>query len=381
MLSGSRVPPVAVAGAQGGPESAARPDGFAYDPQAEEGPHPDADFEWWYHFGFLRSPGSPDYRYSFVSSFQRNPSGRYLFYNLVDLRTGSKQHFAVVDRALFGAREPEPRLRSEEAGQTPRGGLRELGSRLLDWSLDVLPVLPENHEFLPPASEPLPTELSLQYGEHRLEKEAGAYRAAYTNRAFSLDLTLRPAAPPMPVGGTGLMGLDRPEDQHYYTYPRVAASARLRQGDAETSWDGTFWYDHQWGKASARTLMKWCWWGLQLDDGRNCSLFLLQNARSGKTVQQGCTLQEADGRTAYSTQLTGTPLRSWKSPRGKTYQVEWQVEAPELGLTVRIQPWMDDHEIPVLLYGRIWEGPCKAVARDRHNRRVSGIGFQELIGQ
>jgi predicted secreted hydrolase len=59
--------------------------GFAYDPEAEEGPHPKSDFEWWYHFGFLKQEDAPKYEYSVVSSFQRNAKGRDLFYNLCDL--------------------------------------------------------------------------------------------------------------------------------------------------------------------------------------------------------------------------------------------------------------------------------------------------------
>ena len=43
--------------------------------------------------------------------------------------------------------------------------------------------------------------------------------------------------------------------------------------------------------------MKWCWWGLQLDNGKNLGLFFLQDMRTGETVQQGLTLHHADGTT------------------------------------------------------------------------------------
>ena len=100
---------------------------FAFDPEKEEGPHPDSDFEWWYHFGFLKQPGATEFEYSFVSSFQRNKAGRYLFYNLANLKTGEHQRVAVLDRSLLGGWPIPPKGhrflippdRAEEGLQSP----------------------------------------------------------------------------------------------------------------------------------------------------------------------------------------------------------------------------------------------------------------------
>ena len=324
---------------------------FAYDPQAEEGPHPESDFEWWYHFGFLKQKGSLEYEYSFVSSFQRNPKGRYLFYNLCDLRTGKTQHCALVDKSLLG------------------------GWRFL---------LPPGHEFMaePEETDERPQrEPWLFYGENRLLKREGSYQARFKNEDYQLELTLRCAGPPMPVLGTGLTGLAKPEDQHYYSYPRMSARGHLTTEDQTAEVAGAFWYDHQWGITSSKTLMKWCWWGLQLDNNKNLGLFFLQDMRTGETVQQGLTLHHADGTTDVCRAVAFTPKRKWESPKKITYIVEWEVEAAELDLKLRIRPFTDNHEIPALLYGRIWEGPCNVEARFRDGPVVGGRGFQELIGQ
>jgi predicted secreted hydrolase len=328
-----------------------RPPGFAYDPEKEEGPHPGSDFEWWYHFGFLKEKGSPEFGYSFVSSLQRNKAGRYQFCNLSDLRTGKNHHYAVVDKPLLA-------------------GLSFL--------------LPEGHVFMaPPAppTEPPKSELWFRYGDNRLEKEAASYRAFYQNRGFALDLTLRRQGPPMPVLGTGLTGLDKPEDQHYYTFPRLSAVGHLRKDGRETGVEGNFWYDHQWGKVTTGTLMKWCWWGLRLDNGQNLSIFFLQNARTGKMVQKGLTLHHPDGKTEVCRKVTFAPKRSWKSSRGRTYFVQWEIKTPTLGLAIQTQTITDDHEIPVLLYKQIWEGPCRVDVAYADGRNAKGIGFQEMIGQ
>ena len=326
------------------------PVGFAYDPEKEEGPHPESDFEWWYHFGFLRRPGAADYEYAFVSSFQRNKIGRYLFYNLSELKTGKSLHHAVVDKSLLGG-----------------------------W-----PFLPEGHQFMVPAdpsAESPKSELWLRYGDNRLHKEDSSYSVSYQNKQFFLDLTLRKDGMPLPVGGTGLTGIEKPEDQHYYSYPRLPAFAHLRKDGQDIRLEGTVWYDHQWGKVATGKLMKWCWWGLRLDNGENLSIFFLQDMKTNATVQKALTLQHANGKTEVFHDVTFEPKRSWKSPRGKTYSVEWDIRLPTIKLAIRIRPLTDEQEIPVLLYGQIWEGPCTVEVTDQAGRDTKGWGFQEMIGQ
>ena len=356
---------------------------FAYHPQDEEGSHADSDFEWWYHFGFLRQRGSKEYEYSFVSSFQRSPKGRYLFYNLADLKTGEKHHYALVDRSLFGVGDG-PGASGDEKQRAPRGFFASIGRRFRRWALDVLPVLPGGHEFMSApveTDEPPDREPWLIYGDNQLLKQEDSYEVRFQNRNYQLELTLRYEGPPMPVLGTGLTGLAKPEDQYYYSYPRMSAFGQLETEDRKIELVGDFWYDHQWGITSSKTLMKWCWWGLQLDNGKNVGLFFLQDARSGEVVQQGLTLHHADGTTDVSRSLEFSPKRKWKSPKKRTYIVDWDVEAAELDLTLHIRPFTDNHEIPALLYGRIWEGPCKVEARFGDGPVIGGRGFQELIGQ
>ena len=324
--------------------------GFAFDPEKEEGPHPDSDFEWWYQFGFLKQPGATEFKYSFVASFQRNKAGRYLFYNLAELKTGEHQRVAILDRSLLGG-----------------------------W-----PFPPQGHGFLKPpdtAATTSPSALSLRYDDNEFCKVETGYRAAFKNEDFALELMFRPQGPALPVCGTGLTGVEKPEDQHYYSYPRVAAEGNLRRHGAAEELQGTFWYDHQWGKTAAGSLMKWCWWGLQLDDGRNLNIIFLQNMRTSETVQTAVTMQTADGQVKVSRVLACSPKRYWRSPAKKKYAVEWEIRAPELGLTIHTRPWQDNHELPVLLYGQIWEGPCSVDLLAAGGLAVKGRGFQEMIGQ
>lgn len=402
--------------------------GFAYEPQAEEGPHPNSDFEWWYHFGFLKRDGSKRFDYAFVSSFQRSPKGRYLFYTLTDLATGKRHHCAVVDRSLFGvddatdsSKVDAPRdtddqnaAAEDQAEGESDGLLASLGKRLVRWSLGVLPVLPEGHRFMEPGGDcakPTDTPIWFCYGDNQFQKHGPDYRALFTNDVFRLELFLQNRGHAMPVFGTGLAGIDRPEDQHYYSYPRMAARGRLQwltstaddkeapsatnegvaenqpapaaplRGQVDCEVVGAFWYDHQWGQVTEDALMKWCWWGLILDDGRAVNMSFLQNSDTGETVQRGLTLQLRDGATQFTDDVTFKPVQTWKSRHKRSYRVAWKVEAPKLGLAIKIEPIGNDHELPVLLYKYIWEGPCRAVVRYRDGRAARGLGFQELIGQ
>ena len=132
----------------------AKPLALAYDPEQEEGPHPDADFEWWYQFGFLKRTGAAKFEYSFVSSFQRNKSGRYVFYNLSDLSTGKNLHYALADRSLFGLTEEPAAAQPEGDGEKSPRKPAGLGQRLTRWLQDNLPVLPEGHKFMAPPGAP-----------------------------------------------------------------------------------------------------------------------------------------------------------------------------------------------------------------------------------
>ena len=328
---------------------AANGGGFAYDPEQEEGPHAGADFEWWYHFGFLGPAEAANPTHAFVSSFQRNPAGRYLFYTLTDLANGNKSHHARLDRALL----PMPAK------------------------------LPSGHSYLPKPAAPPEADrsvLQLRYGDHQLTLVGDEYRARFLNPAFELNLTLTRCGPAMPVNGNGLQGLENPRDQHYYSYPRMAATGHLVLDGESREMSGLFWYDHQWGIVRHPRLMKWCWWGLMLDNGDSLNLFRQWDFESGELVQQGLTRQSATKGVETSRKIEMTPGRRWAGPGDRVYHVEWRIAAPELGLTMAIEPIHDDHAIPVLLYGWIWEGPCRAKVRYADGSVTQGIGFQEMIG-
>jgi predicted secreted hydrolase len=220
--------------------------------------------------------------------------------------------------------------------------------------------LPAPHEIIP--GEPLEKggdPLRLTYGKDALERTGDR---VYRLRAGEIDLQLRAISDPLPVEGTGLTGVERREDMHYYTIPRLDASGTVRGRKAR----GLFWYDHQWGRSWIGPKIGWSWWGLQLDDRTAVNAYVLRDITNGRVLRSILTHDDRP----YP--MTATPLEWWESKSKIRYPVAWALEAGPLRL--RIDAMFKERELPLLSEtGNLWEGPVR-VSGTR-----SGRGFQELV--
>ena len=309
---------------------------FAFDPEREEGVHGGVDVEWWYHFGWLSDETGG--RWAWFSSFFRyqpkeGPLVRYLIYDLTDLETGERSYVSRV-----GA-EALPAIAAVTGNPKP----------------------PEPHGVIPGAPRERPGDpLRLTYGDDLFERTGpGAYRL----KVGPVDLELRAQATPIPVEGTGLTGLHRPDDMHYYTIPRLAAAGAVRGRRAT----GTFWYDHQWGASWVGPTIGWSWWGLQFDDGTSANAYVLRDVASGSVHRSILTWN--DGRVE---RLEARPLEEWQAPSGTRYPISWELSAGRHRL--KIEPLFKNRECPILGGTTIWEGPVRV------SGSLSGRGFQELVG-
>ncbi|MFH1320598.1 MAG: lipocalin family protein [Bacteroidota bacterium] len=323
--------------------------GFTFSPGEEDRLH-GTGIEWWYYFGYLRSKGTAEDEYIFVSSFFRNKVGRYMFYTLTDLKKDTVYFYALLDKSTkFNS-----------------------------------PFLPKGHKYISKPykhCEPPRSPLWLCYGNNKLQKEDSLYHLFFTNKEFTLTIDLKKEGHPMLVMGSGIIGLKRPEDMHYYSYPHMSAKALLKLNDQELELVGDAWYDHQWGKMVIKSF-KWGWWGINLDNDQAINVYFIKNAVTNRILQIGLTLLHPDGRTEVFTDLKFTAKRYWKSPdTGRKYPVDWEIEVPGNGLKLNIKAITDNNEFPVLVFKRIWEGPCKVLAVYENGETVQGKGFQELLGK
>jgi predicted secreted hydrolase len=318
----------ALASCSAGPE-------WAYDPDREEGVHADVEVEWWYHFGWLSDEDGGDW--AWVSSFFRYkdetlPQSRYLLYDLIDLKTGKSSY-----RSRLGA--------EAIAAFTAATGISKL---------------PAPHDLLP--GRPLENggdPLRLVYDSDRFERTG---HRVYRLRVGDVDLELRATSEPLPVEGTGLTGIERREDMHYYTIPRLDAAGTVRGRKAK----GLFWYDHQWGRSWIGPKIGWSWWGLQLEDGTAVNAYVLRDITDGRVLRSVLTHDQRP----YP--MEAKPVEWWESRSKVRYPVAWELAAGPLRL--RVDALFKDRELPLLSEtGQLWEGPVRVTGSH------SGRGFQELV--
>jgi predicted secreted hydrolase len=297
--------------------------------------HADVDVEWWYHFGWLTDEDGGEW--AWVSSFFRYrsdtlPPSRYLLHDLIDLRTGKGRY-----RSRLGA--------EAIAAFTGATGLA---------------ALPPPHEVIPGAPlEKGGDPLRLAYGKDTLERTGDR---SYRLRAGDVDLDLRAASGPLAIEGTGLTGLERRADMHYYTIPRLEAAGTVLGRKAK----GLFWYDHQWGTSWIGPKIGWSWWGLQLDDGTAVNAYVLRDITDGRVLRSVLTHDHRP----YP--LEAKPVEWWESRSKVRYPVAWELAAGPLRL--KVEAMFQERELPLLSEtGFLWEGPVRVSGTH------AGRGFQELV--
>jgi len=318
--------------------SCAGPSRAGLDPDREEGVHAESGadrwIEWWYHFGWLTDESGGEW--AWVSSFFRYrhpgaPLTRYQIYDLIDLKTGlADYHSRVGPEALAPYAAFTGQVKLPPPHRLIEGDLREK------------------------AGDPL----KLAYGDDTLERTGGR---TYRLKAGPIDVDLRAASNVMAVEGTGLTGLKRPDDMHYYTIPRLVAEGSVRGKKAR----GLFWYDHQWGTSWVG--VGWSWWGLQLEGGTHVNAYVLRDVKSGAVLRSVLT---HDGGVV---RLDAKPVDWWESPAGVNYPIAWELSGGPFRLS--IEPLFRERACAIFgALKEIWEGPVRV--KGSH----SGRGFQELVG-
>ena len=285
----------------------------------EWGSHPRARSEWWYFTGRLAEPSGAEHHY--LLAFFRSWFG-----------------FELSRFAHFFLFSPGA------AGVACERALSPFGSRS---HLD-------------------PEGLGIDYDGWRVGfvGEELAIRADHEGR--EVDLRLAPCQT-LVCGKEGAIDIGMVRTT-CYSMPRLETRGEIRVGDRVHDVSGLSWCDHEWGAIPLPH--RWDWWGLNLEDGSD---LVVRHARGSGVAN----LRQPDGRDETTTRIVATPTRVWSPPGGSAYPVAWQIELPELEITLRIHPERDACETP--FHVRYWEGACRVEARVR-GALLGGTGFMELIG-
>ena len=311
----------------------------------DEGSHPAFRTEWWYITGWLDTENRAPLGFQ-VTFFRtrpetdaRNPSAfaaRELIIAhaaLSDLKRGKLVHDQKLARAAFG-------LAGASEGRTHVW--------IDDW---------------------------------RLTQAGASYRVEVPARDFSMAFTFEADQPPLLQGESGYSrkGPQPQSASYYYSIPHLRVRGELAEGTKRVTVASTAWLDHEWSSSYMdERATGWDWIGINLADGGALMLFRMRD-RAGGNFWAGGSLRAANAaaRTLVPFEVQMTPTRSWRSPRtGESYPVAWRVRAA--GLTVDIQPLMDDqeHDTRVSVGTVYWEGAVTAAI----GGRIVGRGYLELTG-
>jgi len=197
-----------------------------------------------------------------------------------------------------------------------------------------------------------------------------------------IDLTVRPAKPPVFQGERGLSqkGPGAGNASYYYSYTRLATDGTVViQGDT-LQVAGRSWMDREWStSALGEDQVGWDWFALQLDDGRDIMYYQIrQQDGSPSPYTEGVLVAENGAATRLGrgdVELDVTDR--WTSPRGGTYPAGWRLRIPGEDLNLTITPYFDAQEMDVSV--RYWEGAVR-IDGTAGDQSVAGSGYVEMTG-
>lgn len=319
---------------------------------ADHGPHPGFRNEWWYFTGNLRDAAGRAFGYQLtlfrIALRPGAPASTSNWTSAWRAHELYMAHLAVSELSAgrFHAREHFARAALDLAGA--RGDPAEV------WSGPVR----ARHD---PAGE-----------RWRLEAALGG---------VGLALTLTPAKPVVLQGEQGLSrkGATPGNASYYYSLTRLSTEGSLQTPAGAVEVSGESWFDREWSTSALEPgQVGWDWFALQFADGRELMYYQLRDGEGRPTPQSAGVLVERDGasRTLGAGDVGLEVLGHWRSPAsGVRYPGRWRLREPGSGLTLTVEPALEDQELRLSV--RYWEGAVRVL--DPAGRPL-GQGYVELVG-
>jgi predicted secreted hydrolase len=300
----------------------------------DEAPHA-GPIEWWYYTGHLLTNAGD--RYGFEEVFFRGRQGAL---------TGYVGHFAITDGPK-GSFHYDQRI-------VPAAGVSR-GTDEFDLSVDTW----------------------------RLAGKDGIDSVRGSMPGYAIDLSLTSQKPAVLHNGDGYVDYGNGTGSYYYSRTRMAVDGTIIVDGETHPVTGDAWMDHQWGNFSTFKDGGWDWFSMQLGNGTDLMLYLINDATGSPVIVNG-TLIARDGAVTLleKEDFSVRPTATWASPRtGIVYPSGWTVEIPEERLTVNLTPMIVDQELDTTDSTRViyWEGEVSVQGR-AGGQDVTGLGYVELTG-
>jgi predicted secreted hydrolase len=319
---------------------------------ADHGAHPDFRSEWWYFTGNLAAA-----------------NGRHFGFQLTFFRVALAPR-AVPRESAWATNQAwmaHFTLTDTEAGQfhaaerLGRGALRIAGAEV----------------------SPFRVWVGDWQASSRAQTALFPLRLNAADETVAIELELSAAKPLILQGQDGWdrKGPEPGNASYYYSFTRVAARGRVRTRDARFEVTGTAWMDREWStSALGPDLAGWDWLSLQLADGRELMLYRMRRKDGGTGAFSKGTLILSTGEKLplSASEFVLEPRRWWTSRKTAVrYPVAWFLEIPSQGLSLEIEPRLDEQELDLSV--RYWEGAVHTKGRVGTDT-VTGQGYLELAG-
>ncbi len=205
------------------------------------------------------------------------------------------------------------------------------------------------------------------------QTERGRLRFAFrlTDPSARLDLTLTALGPPIPVSGDGKITMGGTGKSKYFFIPSLRVTGTAAAGGIDTKLTGLGWMDHQWGLWNYGKIKSWHWHSAHLTDGTKLMAFGFRT--KDRPLHVDCDVILPGGEHKANVACSMKPLSQWKSAAtGRRWTSVWQIDAPELDLSLTLTADRENQEINETIY----EGGCY-VAGTRGGKAVTGRAFYE----
>jgi predicted secreted hydrolase len=311
--------------------------------------HPDYQTEWWYYTGNLRA--ADGHRFGFELTFFRQAIARDADQSQWHIHDLYMAHLALSD--LSGQRFYHDE-RLNRAGPGIAGVDQATGTV---WNGNWQVQLTEARQTLRGLSE-----------------------------NFEIRLDLIPAKAPVIHGRDGISqkAPGAGHASHYISFSRLLTSGSIEFNGTRYKVEGTSWMDHEFFSESVDTNERgWDWLSLQLDDNTEVMLYRLRHKDGSVDPYSSGSYIDAKGHCLFlaSTDFTLTPTgKTWTSDRTKgTYQIQWHIAIPKLGMDLDITTPLAGQELPGGIGPSYWEGAID-IAGHGGSGSLRGVGYLEMTG-
>lgn len=348
-------------------------------------PHDSSRLEWWYLHAHLDVAGEPMSIFASFFRMRLEDDGEPAHAHALTWALIHPDQQGYVYEALVDPDTPQIALdRLEREGpRDPR--IRRATKEVLERGRVVGPDI-----LLRAPARVGRDRLHLELDGRVLHKQPdGSLRLRLSNEAGNVEctLTFTLAKPVVRHGDDGVVRGKGNEDMFYYLCPRCSVEGTVRIDGVDRAARGSGWYDHEFGApadrdaAEASSGASWNWLAVQLDDGRELSVYDLYE--NGTLERRGsfAVLIGLDGQAERYTDFTLEGTDAWVSTRTFTsYPTRWSLSIPAAGVELTARAALPAQEIITMITEpAFWEGRVE-VEGTIDGTPVRGPGFIERTG-